>query len=171
MNGTQELHRGAMELAEKAALSRFQGDAAKAAQLTLAAFELERDAALSIAGQVDLEPTRSVLLRSAASLALECHQPHEAKRLILRALAGEPPSEIATELRDLLEQVRSQKRLRPSAASPKSPEPDMPPLTYDGEGGAGPLPPLPDEIRERPDHPYDHDFLDRSSGEEDQDPE
>ena len=48
---------------------------------------------------------RSVLHRSAASLALECGALREAERLIAAALSGDPPDEIAEELRDLLEQV------------------------------------------------------------------
>jgi hypothetical protein len=43
-----------------------------------------------------------VLHRSAASLAIECAQLREAERLIGRALAGNPPADIADELRDLL---------------------------------------------------------------------
>ena len=55
-----------------------------------------------MADQLDFEPTRSVLHRSAASLAVECLQLREAERLIGRALAGNPPPDIADELRDLL---------------------------------------------------------------------
>jgi hypothetical protein len=45
------------------------------------------------------------LHRSAAALALECGVLREAERLIAAALSGDPPNEIAEELRDLLEQV------------------------------------------------------------------
>ena len=41
--------------------------------------------------------------RSAASLALQCQQFREAERLIATALSGNPPVEIAEELRELLE--------------------------------------------------------------------
>jgi hypothetical protein len=71
----------------------------------LQAFDRERQAADRVAGDVSLEPTRSVLHRSAASLALECGALREAERLIATALSGDPPEEIAEELRDLLEQV------------------------------------------------------------------
>jgi hypothetical protein len=74
------------------------------------AFEQERfsrgeaspTAANLVAEQLDFEPTRSVLHRSAASLAVECLQLREAERLIGQALAGNPPPDIADELRDLL---------------------------------------------------------------------
>jgi len=52
-----------------------------------------------------LEPTRSVLHRSAATLALECGALCDPERLIAVALSGDPPAEIAEELRDLLEPV------------------------------------------------------------------
>ena len=77
----------------------------RALELTRRAFELERDAAREIENQLEFEPTRSVLHRSAASLALECQEVREAERLIGRALSGSPPDEIAEELRDLLEDV------------------------------------------------------------------
>jgi hypothetical protein len=58
-----------------------------------------------------LEPTHSVLHRSAAVLALECSELREAERLIGRALAGNPPVDIANELRDLLlEEVYPQRQ-------------------------------------------------------------
>lgn len=111
MNEIQELHREAMALAERAALSRFHEDMVEANRLTRAAFEKERDAALAIEGQLDLEPSRSVLLRSAASLALECNELREAERLASRALSGEPPAEIARELREVLQRVYRRWRL------------------------------------------------------------
>jgi len=71
-------------------------------ELTKAAFSQERAAANLVADLFDLEPTRSVLHRSAATLAVECSELREAKKLIGRALAGNPPDDIANELRDLL---------------------------------------------------------------------
>jgi hypothetical protein len=76
-----------------------------------AAFGKERAAADWVANQLDLEPTRAVLRRSAAVLALECSELREAERLIGRALAGNPPDDIANELRDLLlEEIYSQRQ-------------------------------------------------------------
>jgi hypothetical protein len=70
--------------------------------LSQAAFAKERAAADLTANQLDLEPTRSVLHRSAAVLAIECGELRDAERLIGHALAGNPPQDIADELRDLL---------------------------------------------------------------------
>ena len=100
-----------MQFADLAATERRQGSRDKAEKLTRRAFELERDAAKAVEDQLEFEPTRSVLHRSAASLALECNEDREAERLIGRALSGKPPDEIAEELRDLLEEVNFHRHL------------------------------------------------------------
>ena len=68
-----------------------------------------------VAPDLGAEPSRSVLHRSAASLAEQCGEFREAERLIAVALSGNPPEEIAEELRDLLQQVYGQ--LRPASAA------------------------------------------------------
>jgi hypothetical protein len=105
------LHRQAMDLADEASIERLKGNDGVAQELTTQAFTRERDAASMVAGDLSLEPTRSVLHRSAASLALECNEIREAERLIAVGLAGNPPDQIADELRDLLEQVHFQRHL------------------------------------------------------------
>src|SRR6266487_2589346 len=100
-----ELHREAMNLADRALVARLSGDTEGASVLLREAYRHEREAAERVSSQQELEPTRSVLHRSAASLALECNELREAERLIGIALSGNPPEEIADELRDLLEQV------------------------------------------------------------------
>lgn len=105
------IHEMAMELADKAWVARLHGDSDAAEQLTREAFEKEREAASRLADRYECEPTRSVLYRSAASLALESGEQREAERLIGFALAGAPPDEIAEELRDLLEKVHFERHL------------------------------------------------------------
>ena len=105
MNDIAQLHLAAMEIADQAAANRRSGNRDLALEYTRRAFELERDAARGVERQLEYEPTRSVLHRSAASLALECDEMREAERLIASALSGNPPDEIAEELRDLLEDV------------------------------------------------------------------
>lgn len=105
------LHREAMSLADLAVIARTNGDSAQAIDLSLQAFQKESEAASLVAGDISLEPTRSVLHRSAASLALECGEVREAERLIAVGLAGNPPDEIAEELRDLLEDVYFKRHL------------------------------------------------------------
>ncbi len=94
-----------MRLVDDAEAAQRAGDAALARERLRKAFERERQAADLVAGDQASEPTRSVLHRSAASLALECGALREAEQLIATALSGDPPEEIAEELRDLLEQV------------------------------------------------------------------
>ena len=110
MNVT-EIHRQAMELADQAFVAKLNGEAYKFQAFTRQAFALERQAALLLENDFSSEPSRSVLFRSAASLALECGELREAERLIALALAGNPPTEIAAELRDLFEQVNFQRQL------------------------------------------------------------
>jgi hypothetical protein len=99
------LHNKAMDLAGRAFHADIHGDYPTAESLFKDAFDLERRAALLVVDQPNAEPTRSVLLRSAATLAVDCHEFREAERLIALALAGHPPSEVGEELRDLLETV------------------------------------------------------------------
>ena len=111
MQDVEILHREAMELVDQAANARQRGDTNIAKELTKAAFAQEQAAANLVANLLDLEPTRSVLHRSAAMLAVECSVLREAERLIGRALAGYPPSDIANELRDLLlEEIYSRRQ-------------------------------------------------------------
>jgi hypothetical protein len=112
MNQIQVFHQQAMDLAEAAAIARLRGTPEQAAQLTRQAFEQETQAAALIAGNLDTEPTRSVLHRSAASLAIECGELQIAERLIATALSGNPPLEIAEELKDLFIQINLDRYLK-----------------------------------------------------------
>lgn len=103
MRAPQDLHREAMSLADEADRRRQAGEEEKSRDLMRQAFELERQAAEQCGG--DLEPTRSILHRSAAEMALECGLYREAERLAAAALSGNPPNGIADELRDVLERV------------------------------------------------------------------
>jgi hypothetical protein len=101
MSQIQELHKQAMDLAEAAFTAKLRGDLKQASQVSRQAFEKESQAAALIANQLDAEPTRSVLHRSAATLAIDCGELRAAERLIAIALSGNPPQEIAQELKDL----------------------------------------------------------------------
>lgn len=99
------LHQEAMDLAESALIAKLRVDLAQENQLLRQAFEKEAQAAALIAHDLSAEPTRSVLHRSAASLAIECGEFQVAERLIMTALTGNPPQEIAAELKDLFVQI------------------------------------------------------------------
>ena len=111
MSEARELHQRAMGATERALLARRDGKHERAEQLFHEALADERAAALLVAADHKAEPTRSILLRSAASLAIDCGDPREAERLIGLALSGNPPDEIAEELRDLLEQANFRRHL------------------------------------------------------------
>jgi hypothetical protein len=107
----KRLHAEAMDLVDQAQMARVHRQHGTAAEFLQAAFRKEREAALGATQDVEFEPTRSVLCRSAASLALECGEIREAERLIAMGLLGNPPEELANELRDLLEDVNFQRHL------------------------------------------------------------
>lgn len=100
-----------MEQADLSLLAKSKGDEDAAARHLRSAYELEAEAANSLVNDIAAEPTRSVLFRSAATLAHDCGLFAEAEKLIHKALAGEPPADIAEELRDLLGQVGFQRHL------------------------------------------------------------
>jgi hypothetical protein len=94
MKEVNSLHQKAMELADQAAAAKLAGAMDDYKRLTVEALNLETEAAKTFAAESDLEPTRSVLFRSAATLAVECQELRIAEQLISAALAGNPPSEI-----------------------------------------------------------------------------
>ncbi len=112
MSQVQTLHQQAMDLAEASAVARLRGSVEQALQLMRQAFEREAQAATLVASNFDAEPTRSVLHRSAASLAIECGELQVAERLIATALSGNPPLEIAEELKDLFIQINLNQYLK-----------------------------------------------------------
>lgn len=105
------IHRKAMEYMDHSILAGLQGNSEVQQHSLREAFQLEKQAAEKVRQLVDFEPTRSILHRSAASLALKCLELREAEKLISAALAGNPPDGIAGELRDLLEQVNFRRHL------------------------------------------------------------
>jgi hypothetical protein len=105
MSQIQEKHTTAMDLAEAAMVAKLRGDLEQASLLTRQAFENELAAAELIVNQLDAEPTRSILHRSAATLAIDCGELKIAEHLIATALSGNPPEEIASELKDLFIQI------------------------------------------------------------------
>jgi hypothetical protein len=111
MNPIRLLHRDAMDFMDKAVASQKDGDFETSDKLRQKALDLESEAAETLFASEDAEPTRSILYRSAASIALQCGLHARAERLIYRALAGTPPDAIAEELRDLLEDASFRRHL------------------------------------------------------------
>ncbi len=105
MKDIRSIHRKAIDLAKQAKQSLDERDMEQYLALSKQAFELEREAAIELVNDFDSEPTRSVLFRSAATLAYNCGLYTEAGKLIFTALEGKPHTEIKTELNALLLQV------------------------------------------------------------------
>ena len=112
MSPLDKLHDQAMEATFLADLERRRGNEEQAAKLFNKALDLELKAIAEMTTPV--EPTWSILHRSAGWLALDCNQPRKAEQFAAKALAEGPPPEIADELRDLLEQINF-RRHQPSS--------------------------------------------------------
>ncbi len=100
-----------MLYAQEAMIAFNNGQSAESMALYEQAFALERDVAMSFVDKEGSEPTRSVLFRSAGSLAKTIGRYREAEQLIAHGLAGNPPDEIAEELRNLYEDVNFHRHL------------------------------------------------------------
>ncbi len=106
-----ELHNKALEEADKAEIYNFKGLYSKAIKHYLIASNFEKSAADKAKIDNIGEPTISVLFRSAASLAFNGKNYIEAEKLAAAGLAGDPPKEIANELRDLFEEINFHRHL------------------------------------------------------------
>lgn len=109
MSRINDLHARAMEHAEQALMARMRGETGRAVELFREALQCETAAIAEL--QEYSEPTHSILHRSAGTLALDCNDLRTAERMAARALANEPPPDVAQELRDLLEQVHFRRHL------------------------------------------------------------
>lgn len=105
------LHQQAMDFAEQAFAAKRADRPDEARAFFKRALNLDQQAAMLLKDSLELEPTRSVLFRSAATLALDCGETRTAEKLIGLGLAGNPPEVIAEELRDLYEDVSFQRHL------------------------------------------------------------
>jgi hypothetical protein len=111
MTTVSDLHPQAMDLADEAFHLKRIGQEGAAHGLFLRALDLEQSAASLLPPTEDSEPSRSILYRSAASLAYNIGQYDTAERLIALGLTGFPPLEIREELRHLYEDVNFQLHL------------------------------------------------------------
>ena len=113
----RDSHNKAMDFAERAFVVRVQGNIEESTKLFEKALENELTAISKLEAEGQIEPTYSVLLRSAGTLALDCNQPRKAEQIATKALAQDPPQEIADELRELLHRIfsslKDQKRTIP----------------------------------------------------------
>ena len=106
MSELYDFHHEAMDLAFFALRARRRGNEEEAVPMFKGALENELKALdeLYKFGEA-VEPTYSVLHRSAATLALDCGDWRLAEKLAATALLENPPAVIADELRDVLERA------------------------------------------------------------------
>jgi len=105
------LHEQAMTIADEAFLAERAKEADKAVELYQQAFELEKQAAMTMVLDYEIEPSRSVLFKGAACLALNGKNYREAERMVFLGLSGNPPIQIGEELRSLLLEINQLKIL------------------------------------------------------------
>ncbi|OQY55488.1 MAG: hypothetical protein DRR08_04435 [Candidatus Parabeggiatoa sp. nov. 2] len=119
-----EWHSKAMDIAEQGFIAQRKGQLDKAKQFSKKALQYEREAAMLLLSDYDIEPTRSVLFRSAACLALDFGNYREAERMIAFGLSGNPPPEILEELRELfISDILSKYPAKPISISLSQPRP------------------------------------------------
>lgn len=111
MSKINDLHTLAMDIAEEAFLAQRAKNTELAKQLAQKAYAYEQEAAMLLVDKYDIEPTRSVLFKSAACLAFDVENYRAAEKMIAFALSGNPPPEIAKELRNLMAEVNVYKNM------------------------------------------------------------
>lgn len=95
------LHTKAMDLAEDATIAKRKGSEKESVKLFEEALILEKKAALHLPPNPKSEPTRSILYRSAASIAYHLKDREAMYILAKEGLRGHPPNEIKLELEAL----------------------------------------------------------------------
>ena len=109
MNESRAAHDRAMDFAFLADRSKAAGNLDEAARLYGQALESELAALAALHSPTS--KTFAVMHRSAAWLALECREIRQAEQLASAGLAGDPPPEIAEELREVWEQANFHRHL------------------------------------------------------------
>ena len=103
MSAMNDFHHQAIDYAARGFMEQMKGNSESAAGCFEQALKFELAAIAELTEPI--EPTHSVLHRSAGWMAYHSQQYRKAEQLAASALAHEPPSEIANELRDLLRQI------------------------------------------------------------------
>lgn len=106
------LHEQAMVVYDRSLSLRSAGKQTEAVAALRAALELETAAAERLRHRKEAEPSRGILYRSAATLAVQVGDFETAESLVLRGLDGSPPPYVAGELKSLLRNVRRRRRGR-----------------------------------------------------------
>ncbi|HKC67926.1 MAG TPA: hypothetical protein VKG26_06825 [Bacteroidia bacterium] len=111
MKTAKELHESAMSLYEESLAAKYIGAEEKRITLLKEAFEFEKEAAYLLKDKYDLEPTRSKLFASSATMAYQLSDFRESEKMVAWGLAGSPPLDVLEELRDLFDKVNFYRHL------------------------------------------------------------
>lgn len=111
MSDVRTLHQTAMEHADRADRLRAKGDFEQATEAIRAAYIAEERAAMLLAARTDAEPSRAILFRSAATLAIEAEEFRAAERLACVGMTGSPANELLDELREVYERAQFRRHL------------------------------------------------------------
>ncbi len=103
MNSPRQLHLQAMEVMDSALAD--ERDMQRSLDSLREALQFEMAAADHLATDYSAEPTRSILFRGAASIALRVQDVSTAKKYAEAGLAGNAPEELREELTGLYEQI------------------------------------------------------------------
>jgi hypothetical protein len=107
-----KIHNSAMAKVDLANISKLRGDDEKAICYFNEALDLEKKAANEAIKKKIGEPSISILLKSAAYIALHGNQYLEAEKLVCTALSINISEETAEELRNLYEEINFDRHLR-----------------------------------------------------------
>jgi hypothetical protein len=111
MNTPKELHDKAMYLYEESLAAKAKGNETERFIFLAKALELEKEAAFSLKERYDIEPTRSKLFASCATMAYQLSDYRESERMVAFALSGNPKTDVLEELRDLFDKVNFHRHL------------------------------------------------------------
>jgi hypothetical protein len=99
----KELHKIAAEYMQNAITQEIYGKKEQAIEQHKLAFQFEKQAAMCLFSKFDKEPTRGILFRSAANLAISCGLFDEAQRMVAAGLAGYPCKNTKEELLEIFQ--------------------------------------------------------------------
>lgn len=105
MDNILNIHNEAMDLASFGDKELKMGNVDKAKSLYAEAYEKEHRVLDKLDDSNSSLIGRTIILRSAATLALQCGLKRDAERLIAKGLSEDIPGSLTTELRNLLKEV------------------------------------------------------------------
>lgn len=102
----KSLHEQAMNIAQSAMILRENEQYSAAISKYEEAFNIEKKAAFMVSKESQSEPTRSILFRSAASLAYQAELYIDASQMVGEGLSGYPPKRVFHELNLINEKIK-----------------------------------------------------------------